>query len=93
MSIPLMLRWIPRNRFFGLRVASTLNSDSLWYDANALIGRHSLLLGVAMVALEFVLPRTLLVPVLGTVGTIGFVAMIVLDWRTANRWQRERHGR
>jgi len=93
-SIPLILRWIPPNRFFGLRVPSTMSSDSVWYDANALIGRHSLALGIVMIALEFVLPRTMLVPLLGTIGTIGFVAMIVVDWRTANRWQRERarHG-
>ena len=90
LSIPLMLRWIPPNRFFGLRVPSTMSSDSLWYDANALIGRHSLALGIVMVALEFVLPRTMLVPVLGTVGTVGIVVVIIGDWRTANRWQRER---
>lgn len=45
LSIPLILRWIPRNRFYGFRVASTLRDKSVWYDANALSGRHFLALG------------------------------------------------
>jgi len=90
LSIPLILRWIPPNRFFGLRIPATIRNESVWYDANALCGRHLLLLGLTMVALEFVLPRALLTPVLGTIGWVGFFSIAVADWRTANRWRRER---
>jgi len=89
-SIPLMLRMIPRNRFFGLRIPATRQNESVWYDANALCGRHLFLLGLLMVLLEFVLPRYLLTPVLGTVGWVGFVGITIADWRTANRWSRDR---
>jgi hypothetical protein len=48
LSIPLILRWVPRNRFFGFRVPATGANESVWYDANALCGRHLLLLGLLM---------------------------------------------
>ena len=92
LSIPLILRWVPRNRFYGFRIPSTLANDSIWYDANALSGRHMLILGLLMVALEFVLPSTLRIPVLRTIGIVGVAAFIVADWRTANRWRRERQN-
>jgi hypothetical protein len=94
LSIPLMLRWVPPNRFFGLRIPAT-RKESVWYDANALNGRHLFLLGVAMVVVEFLLPWT---PwsaatrrgILWTISTTGFLTIVVADWRTANRWSRER---
>lgn len=90
LSIPLVLRWVPPNRFFGLRVPATLRNESVWYDANALSGRHFILFGLLMVILEFVLPQSARIPVLRILGTVGFVAIVVADWRTANRWARER---
>jgi hypothetical protein len=92
LSIPLILRWVPQNRFYGLRIPATCRNRSVWYEANALCGRHMLLLGLVMVALEFVLPRSMRVPVLATVGWIGFVGLTIVDWRTANRLWREREG-
>ena len=92
LSIPLILRWIPQNRFYGLRIPATCGNKSVWYDANALCGRHLLLLGLLMVTLEFLLPRSMRTLVLATVGWIGFVGITVADWRTANRWRREREG-
>ncbi len=89
-SIPLVLRWVPPNRFFGLRIPSTLKDESVWYDANALSGRHMMLLGLVMVALEFVLPISAWIPVLRIVGTVGLVGIVAADWRTANRRARER---
>jgi SdpI/YhfL family protein len=89
-SLPLMLRWIPPNRFFGFRIASTLRDPSIWYDVNALNARHLFALGLTLVLLEFVLPRSMRIDVLATVATIGMVTILVADWRTANRWERER---
>ena len=89
-SIPLIFRWIPPNRFYGLRIPATLGNASIWYDANALSGRHLFELGLAMVALELLLPRSLRTPVLATVGWVGLVGIMIADWRTANRWRRER---
>jgi uncharacterized membrane protein len=93
LSLPLMLRWIPQNRFFGLRVPSTLRNQSVWYDANALCARHLLLLGLFLVFLEFVLPPSIRIDTLRAIATIGFAAIVILDWRTANRWERQRTTR
>jgi hypothetical protein len=91
-SIPLLLRWVPPNRFFGFRVPATLRDESVWYDANALCARHMLALGLVLVGLEFVVPDSLRVSVLRAVAIAGFVVIIVADWRTANRWARERRA-
>jgi hypothetical protein len=91
-SLPLLLRWIPPNRFFGLRIPSTLRNKSVWYDANALCAGHLLLLGLFLVLLEFVLPRSVRIDTLRVIATVGFAAIMIADWRTANRWERQRRN-
>ena len=86
-STPLNLRWIPQNRFYGLRIASTLRNRTVWYDANALLARHFLLLGLLLVCLEFVVSPTNRIPVLSIVAVIGVTGITIADWRTANRWE------
>src|SRR5689334_4180151 len=90
LSIPLLFRWVPRNRVFGFRIAATLRSDAVWYEANARFARHTLLLGMVMVALEFLLPVSVRIIGLQVVGAIGLAAIVVGDWRMANRLARER---
>jgi len=85
MSIPLLFRWIPRNRLYGFRVAATLRNDTVWYDVNARSARHFLLLGSIMVALEFVLPRSLRNEVLSTLAIAGLAVITIVNWRRANR--------
>ena len=93
LSLPLMWRWVPPNRFFGLRIPSTRRNRSVWDDATALSARrHLFMLGLGLVLLEFVLPRSVRVGTLRAIATIGFAAIIVSDWRTANRWERERNS-
>jgi hypothetical protein len=90
LSIPLFLRWVPRNYVYGFRIAATLRSDPVWYDVNALFGRHALLLGLLMIVLELALPLSIRNFTLRAVALIGLAAIIVADWRTANRLDRER---
>ena len=92
LSLPLMFRWVPPNRFFGLRIPSTLRNRSVWYDANALSARHLFSLGLFLVLLEFVLPRSIRIEALRVIASIGFASIIFFDWRTANRWERERRA-
>jgi uncharacterized membrane protein len=33
-SIPLVMGWIPRNRFYGVRTRKTLSDERVWYAAN-----------------------------------------------------------
>lgn len=48
-GIPLSMRRIPPNPFFGIRLASTLGNDRVWYDINARTGRD--LVGIGTVYL------------------------------------------
>jgi len=50
-SLPLALRKIPRNRWYGYRTRASLGSDFVWYEANAYFGWSSLIaVGVTCVA-------------------------------------------
>jgi hypothetical protein len=91
LAVPLMLRWVPRNRLYGFRVAATLRDDAVWYEVNASAGRQSVMLGALMVTLEFVLPLSLRNGTLSTVGVVGLVLITTIGWRRANRLARERH--
>jgi hypothetical protein len=90
LSIPLALRWVPRNRLYGFRVGATLRDDSIWYEVNAASARQSGLLGALMVALEFVLPLSVRNLTLATIAVVGLAVITVWNWRWANRLARER---
>lgn len=55
LSIPLVLKIVPRNRFYGYRTPYTLSDDSKWYRTNAYFGQlliiSSLLAGIGIVVL------------------------------------------
>jgi len=61
LSLPLWLRLVPMNSFYGVRLPSTLASDPRWYDVNAVFGKHvfiwSLLVIGAGMAGFYQLPR------------------------------------
>lgn len=50
-GIPLWLRRVPRNALYGVRFASTLSDDRIWYEINALCGRDLVGIGVGYVVL------------------------------------------
>jgi tRNA A-37 threonylcarbamoyl transferase component Bud32 len=39
-SLPLWLRLVPMNSFYGVRLPSTFVSNERWYDVNAVFGKH-----------------------------------------------------
>lgn len=43
LSIPLILRKIPRNPVYGYRTRATLGDDTIWYEANAYFGTRFLI--------------------------------------------------
>lgn len=60
-SLPLWLRLVPINSFYGVRLPSTFVSNERWYDVNAVFGRHlfcwSLTVIAAGIAGFYQLPR------------------------------------
>jgi uncharacterized membrane protein len=58
-GLPLMLRRIPRNRWYGVRFPSTLADESLWYAVNERSGRDLVVVGTAVVAVGLAAPLML----------------------------------
>ena len=62
-GLPLMHRKIPPNRWYGIRLRSTLADERVWYAVNERSGRDLLVLGVTVVVLglgaPFVFPHWL----------------------------------
>ena len=90
LSVPLVMRWVPRNPIYGFRVPATCRKKSVWYDANALCGRHLIALGVALVLLQFILPAAIRSQTVRWAALIGLALIVIADWHTANRWDSER---
>lgn len=58
-ALPLMLRRVPPNAMYGLRVGETLENEAVWYEANARSAGDLLWIGIGTVilsALLFLLP-------------------------------------
>lgn len=66
-SIPLVLRRVPRNRAYGVRTPATLADDRVWYEANAFGGKALIASSIAsaiaiigFVNVDGVAPQTVL---------------------------------
>lgn len=90
LSIPLALRWVPRNPLYGFRVPATLRDDQIWYEVNAGSARQFGLLGALMVALGFILPLGVRTWTLAAIAVVGLGVITLANWRWANRLARER---
>ena len=77
-GIPLMRRRVPPNRWYGVRLPSTLSDESAWYSVNERSGRDLIVVGTAVVLIALSAPvvvhrwapefRTLLVAVVLVAG-------------------------
>ena len=56
LSVPLILRRVPRNAFYGFRTRKTLSSDAIWYPANVFAGQALVLASVAAAGLVWLVP-------------------------------------
>jgi uncharacterized membrane protein len=90
-AIPLILRRIKPNRWYGFRTDKSLSAERVWYEANAYSGWLLLCLGVVLAAMSVALH---FVPSIGgslaTYGlacgalfTIGLLAITALSNRKA----------
>lgn len=52
LAIPLILRKIPRNKWYGFRFKKALRNDAVWYDVNAYGGWWMLVVGIIMAVLS-----------------------------------------
>ena len=92
-SIPLALRKVPMNRYYGFRTAAAFKSEQDWYDINAYAGKQmafwSLLLIAAGIAGFFLPPEYK--EMYERWSPIFLVAVIVIALIRVSIWSR-RHG-
>ena len=95
---PMAARRVRPNRWYGLRVPATFADETVWYDANAVAGRHMMILGAAIVVVALALPRlpgfpeSVYAGVCAGILGVGSLVMTVRGWRLANRLLRARRG-
>jgi uncharacterized membrane protein len=98
-AVPLMLRRVPPNGWYGVRLPATLADRAVWYDANARSGRDLFVLGGLFTALVLGLPRVapgvaglarILVP-MGAMS-IGTIVVLVRAMLHAERLLAARRG-
>ncbi len=88
-SVPLNLKRVPPNKWYGLRIPATLSNETVWYDANAWMAKDMLKLGVLVIIAGVVLHFTP-IPLWGRVlvwaGIVegGVIAVLIRSWRYAN---------
>jgi hypothetical protein len=58
LSVPLILRKVPRNAIYGFRTCATLADDFVWYEANAYFGRRLVAFSVISAAAVLMLYST-----------------------------------
>ena len=81
-GVPLMRRIVPPNRWYGVRLRSTLADERLWYAVNERSGRDMIVVGFTVVVAAFGVPVALphwspelCVLVVAIVLVVGLVAV------------------
>ncbi|MBN2006496.1 MAG: SdpI family protein [Anaerolineae bacterium] len=89
LSIPLLLRRVKPNWWYGFRVPKTINDERIWYESNAYTAKWLLLLGGLHTVISLVL---YFIPVFradlnayaitcGTIFMIALTLVIILGFR------------
>lgn len=89
-SIPLILRKVPRNPVYGYRTRLTLSNDKIWYEANAYFSWRFLVAGVLSACAALLLydwhglsPETFM-----RVSIVLLVAPVAFAWPLTVRFVR-----
>lgn len=90
-SIPLILRKIPRNKLYGYRTPATLGDDKIWYEANAYFSWRFLVASVlsACVALVLYDWRGLSPDTFMKVSIVLLMVPVMFAWPLTVRFVRE----
>lgn len=57
LAVPLWMRMVPPNRFYGVRTRATLGDDQRWYAVNASAGFDLFISGIALLVGILVIER------------------------------------
>ena len=81
-GIPMWLRRVPRNALYGVRFASTLSDDRIWYEINARCGRDLVGIGAGYLALlgaAFLFGRSWSMPLRLLGPTVVLVVALIVN--------------
>jgi len=91
LAIPLIRRKVKMNSWYGIRIPQTMESESIWYEVNAIMGRYLFTFGilisvVALYYIRFPLEEEYkMVYILLGILIIGTILFVKLSFSTANR--------
>lgn len=87
-SVPMVMRRVPPNAFYGFRTPKTLSNPQIWYQANRLAGVNlivgailTMLFGWAVVCSFGATKASVLVPLVLLLAVVGSTAMSLLQLR------------
>jgi uncharacterized membrane protein len=98
LGLPLAQRRVRPNFWYGLRIPATLADEHAWYEANAVTGRDTIVVGALLVLVVLALPHLLRLPppvyalVYAAVLLVGTLVSMIRGGRLANRVRDERGG-
>lgn len=75
-SIPLVLKKIPPNQWYGFRVPKTFSSDHIWYEANRVAGIDFCLAGSVVVGASVVM--NFISPMIGEGLSVTVMLFVIL---------------
>jgi uncharacterized membrane protein len=94
-GIPMWLRRIPRNALYGVRFASALSDDRIWYEINARCGRALVGIGLGYLILlsaALLFARSWIMPVRLLGPTVVFVVALMVHTFVLSRAARDMAG-
>lgn len=92
LAVPMIVRCVRPNLWYGVRTTETLSDDRVWYEANAKSGWGFLILGAAITVLAFITDSEPLFLGVALMGGVAWGAWSVWLGRNAYRKREGRQG-
>lgn len=91
LAIPLIRKKVKINSWYGIRVPKTMESEAVWYEVNAVVGRYIFFFGIliSVLTLYFIMnptdPEYLMVYTLLVILITGSVIMVIMSYKVSDR--------
>nr|WP_290667980.1 SdpI family protein [Ardenticatena sp.] len=90
LALPLVQKRVAPNHWYSLRIPATFADETVWYEANAQMGKDLLWLAVSIIlvgGLIYAIDMAVWFEVLAWCVVVigGVIGMVVRNWRFANR--------
>src|SRR3954465_13437759 len=92
LSLPLMLKKVPPNNWYGFRTPKTLSDEKIWYEANRISAQGMALVGVVLILLSLTLmllakemsDLTKLI-IIGVVTIVSLAVVLIRSFKALSR--------